>query len=130
MLVNNVNAETDNDIQYMPEFQNFNGETINVETLREWALHVSLLKRPARKSAPKYVSPSQSPSKTKSKSDKIKDKGSSQLPTSVNIWYAARGTHVSSRGRRIQARCRFVHHEWDGDCEEIQVIDPSTAGIG
>ena len=90
VLVNNVNAESDSDIQYVPEFQW--GD--NVEVVREWASHVTLpvFRRPARKSAPKYVSPSQSPAKSKSNSDKIKDKGNPHSPSSTNIWYAAKGT--------------------------------------
>ena len=54
--------------------------------------HVSLLRRPTRKSAPRYVVPSQSPSKSQSKLDKIKDKGGPQSPGQVKFWYAAKGT--------------------------------------
>ena len=88
-LVNNANADSERDVKDMPEFPW--GD--DVEAARECTSHMALLKRPTRKSAPRYVSPSQSPTKPASKSEKIKDKGGGpQSPGQVKFWYAAKGT--------------------------------------
>ena len=83
VLVNNVNAESEDDIQDLPEF----AWGDHIETVRDWASRVTLLRRPARKPAPKFA---QSPKKAASQT--FKDATAPRSPSQVKIWYAAKGT--------------------------------------
>ena len=89
VLVHNISVESEDEMKSVPEFQW--GE--HVEMAREWASHVKLLRRPNRKSAPKY-SPDDRTPKKQSNSSKFKNASAStaQSPSAVKAWYAAKET--------------------------------------
>ena len=95
VMLHNVNTDKIADTLEVPDFQ----WGTKVEVFREWASKVQLLRRPVRKSAPKYMPPRPvTPTKKKRSgaggSGKNNQEASAQpaSPSQVRYWYAAKNT--------------------------------------